>query len=190
MNTLSAVLYDKLYCYNYMHTMLAKWLCGCTSRLCLQSCCCCFNCMSVLRQEPQGSEEDPGETLKRTLKAQRQKRKKRVHIPLAPSQSSFPNSKNSGSINDFLAYVSCLNSLQPRSPMMIMKWQRYPQFSHTVKMRDQLRRRLNQWFCQDLQLVLREVSVHVFIKSALLSTPFGCFRTGYKHFGTSSTSNQ
>lgn len=162
-----------------MHTVLAKWLCGCTSRLCKQSCCYCFNCMSVLHQEPQSSEEDPGETLKRTLKAQRQRRKKRVHLPLTPSQSLFLNGKISRSINDFLAYVSCLKSLQPRSPMMIMKWRRYPQFSNTVEMRDQRRRQLNQWFFQDLQLVLREVSVHVFTKSALLSILFGCFRTGY-----------
>uniref|UniRef100_A0A3Q1IF17 C2 domain-containing protein n=1 Tax=Anabas testudineus TaxID=64144 RepID=A0A3Q1IF17_ANATE len=67
-----------------MHIILAKWQCGCTSRLCVQSC--CFNCISVLHQEPQSSEEDPGETLKRTLKAQRQKRKKKVPLPLTPSK--------------------------------------------------------------------------------------------------------
>lgn len=39
----------------------------------------------VLQQDPQSSEEDPGETLKRTFRAQRQRRKERVRVPRAPS---------------------------------------------------------------------------------------------------------
>lgn len=63
--------------------------------------------------------------------------------------------------------------------MMMMMWERYPTFSHTVKMRDQLRRQLNQWLCLDLQLVLKEVSVHVFIKPESPSMLFGSFRVGH-----------
>lgn len=43
----------------------------------------CHNFKFVLQKEPQDSDEDAGETLKRTLRAQRQRRKKRVHLPLA-----------------------------------------------------------------------------------------------------------
>ncbi|XP_076582587.1 coiled-coil and C2 domain-containing protein 2A isoform X3 [Chaetodon auriga] len=38
----------------------------------------CLNWIPLLRQEPQSSEEDPGETLKRTLRAQRERQKKRL----------------------------------------------------------------------------------------------------------------
>lgn len=45
----------------------------------------CLHGMPVLHQEPQSSEEDLGETLKRTLKAQRRRRMKRVRLPPVPS---------------------------------------------------------------------------------------------------------
>uniref|UniRef100_A0A3Q3JIS1 C2 domain-containing protein n=1 Tax=Monopterus albus TaxID=43700 RepID=A0A3Q3JIS1_MONAL len=53
---------------------------ACTVCVCSLAVAVCFNCIPLLQQEAQSSEEDPGETLKRTLRAQRQRQKKRVHL--------------------------------------------------------------------------------------------------------------
>lgn len=70
--------------------------------------------LPVLHQEPQSSEEDPGETLKRTIKAQRQRQRNRVHLPLAPSFFQFHlkqfNSAHLNTLNSICAHncsISC-----------------------------------------------------------------------------------
>lgn len=80
--------------------------CGYVPCACLD--CCLSYWTSVFLQELQSSEEDPGETLKRTIKAQRQRQRNRV-LPLSPSFVKFHIKQfSSACLNTLIQYVLTL----------------------------------------------------------------------------------
>lgn len=64
--------------------------------------------MSVFLQEPQSSEEDPGETLKRTIKAQRQRQRNRVLPPASSFVKFHIKQFSSACLNILIRYVRTL----------------------------------------------------------------------------------